>query len=175
MAHGSNPPTPGVRSFVANGVRCFPTELLYEVITLTLSRYLSDVLIAPTSTRSWDAIGALLHVDYQFRCCTLTVLDALWDGTFMDRKSGCVSFVVREFWLKVKERKPPTKLHSQDRIFASSCRTRKEQSTGRASPRAPRAFYAPEYGTVRASRTPLRCVPSAGKCMLNRSWPLCMP
>ena len=100
MTHGSNPPStfrPVVQPFVANGVRCFPTELLYEVIILALSQYLNDVLIAPTSTRSWDAIGALLHVNYHFRCCTLTILDAVWDGRFMDFKSGCVSFAVREF------------------------------------------------------------------------------
>jgi hypothetical protein len=97
MTQGSHPPTtfrPGVQSRVAKGVHYFPTELLHEVITLTLSRYLSDVLIAPASTRSWDAIGALLHVDYHFRCCTLNVLNALWDGTFVDRKSGCVSFTI---------------------------------------------------------------------------------
>ncbi|KAI9511343.1 hypothetical protein F5148DRAFT_358458 [Russula earlei] len=66
----------------------FPTELLHDVIALTLGRYLGDILIAPVSTRSWDAIGTLLHVDYHFRSCTLRVLDALWDGTFTDRKSG---------------------------------------------------------------------------------------
>jgi hypothetical protein len=97
MTQGSDPPTasrPGVRSLVTKGVRYFPTELLHEVITLTISQYLSDVLIAPVSTRSWDAIRALLHVDYHFRCCTLSVMNALWDGAFVDRKSGCVSFTI---------------------------------------------------------------------------------
>jgi hypothetical protein len=97
MTQGSHPLTsfrPGVQSLVAKGVPYFPAELLHEVITLTLSQYLSDVLIAPASTRSWDAIGVLLHVDYQFRSCTLNVLNALWDGTFVDRKSGCVSFTI---------------------------------------------------------------------------------
>lgn len=92
MIQSSDPPTthPGVQSLVTKGGRHFPTELLHEVITLTLSRYLSDVLIAPASTRSWDAIGTLLHVDYHFRSCTLSVLNTLWDDTFVDRKSGCV-------------------------------------------------------------------------------------
>jgi hypothetical protein len=97
MTQGGDPPVtfrPGVQSLVAKGVRCLPTELLHEVVTLTLSQYLSDVLIAPVSTRSWDAIGVLLHVDYHFRCCTLSVLNALWDGTFADRKSGCVFFTL---------------------------------------------------------------------------------
>jgi hypothetical protein len=83
---------PDVQSLVAKSARFYPTELLHEIITLTLSRYLSDVLIAPTSTRSWDAIGALLHVDYHFRSCTLSVLNALWGGTFVDYKTGCVFF-----------------------------------------------------------------------------------
>jgi hypothetical protein len=83
---------PGVQSLVAKGARFYPTELLHEIITLTLSRYLSDVLIAPASTRSWDAIGALLHVDYHFRSCTLSVLNALWGGNFVDHKTGCVFF-----------------------------------------------------------------------------------
>jgi hypothetical protein len=80
----------GAQSFVAMDARLFPTELLHEIITLTLSRYLSDVLIAPTSTRSWDAIGTLLHVDYHFRSCALSVLNGLWDGNFVDHKTGCV-------------------------------------------------------------------------------------
>jgi hypothetical protein len=83
---------PGVQSLVAKGTRPFPTELLHEIISLTLSRYLSDVLIAPASTRSWDTIGALLHVDYHFRSCTLGVLNTLWDGNFVDHKTGCVFF-----------------------------------------------------------------------------------
>ena len=83
---------PDVQPLVSKGARLFPTELLHEVIILTLSRYLSDVLIAPASTRSWDAIGALLHVDYHFRSCTLGVLNALWDGYFVDHKTGCVFF-----------------------------------------------------------------------------------
>ncbi|KAI0259912.1 hypothetical protein BC834DRAFT_903266 [Gloeopeniophorella convolvens] len=66
----------------------FPPELLHQVITLTLGQYLSDVLLAPESTRSWDAIGTLLHVNHCFRCCTLRVLSPLWDGTFVERKSG---------------------------------------------------------------------------------------
>jgi hypothetical protein len=83
---------PPVQSLVADGARHFPTELLHEIITLILSRYLSDVLIAPASTRCWDAIGALLHVDYHFRSCTLSVFNALWDGNFVDHKTGCVFF-----------------------------------------------------------------------------------
>ena len=83
---------PAVQSLVAKDARTFPTELLHEIITRTLSRYLSDVLIAPTSTRSWDAIGVLLHVDYHFRTCTLAVLNALWDDNFVDHKTGCVFF-----------------------------------------------------------------------------------
>ena len=97
MIQGNDAPTsmtlrPAVQSPVANGARLFPTELLHEIVTLTLSRYLSDVLIAPTSTRSWDAIGALLHVNYHFRSCTLAVLNALWEGNFVDHKTGCVFF-----------------------------------------------------------------------------------
>jgi len=83
---------PCVQSLVTKGGHNFPTELLHEILTLTLSQYLSDVLIAPWSSRSWDAIGALLHVDYNFRSCTLSILNALWDGNFVDRKTGCVSF-----------------------------------------------------------------------------------
>jgi hypothetical protein len=82
----------GVQPLLAKGARLFPTELLHEIITLILSRYLSDVLIAPATTRSWDAIGALLHVNYHFRSCTLGVLNALWDGNFVDHKTGCVFF-----------------------------------------------------------------------------------
>lgn len=93
MIQGNDTPmTPGVQSPVAKGARFYPTELLHEIVTLTLSRYLSDVLIAPASTRSWDAIGALLHVDYHFRSCTQSVLNALWGGDFVDRKTGCVFF-----------------------------------------------------------------------------------
>jgi hypothetical protein len=114
MIQRSDPPTnsrSGVQSLVAKGVRSFPTELLYEIITLTLSQYLSDILIAPVSTTSWDAIGALLHVNYHFRSCTLSVLDALWDGTFVNRKSGCVSFtIVRDILTQRKE----TKRHPRD-------------------------------------------------------------
>jgi hypothetical protein len=80
-----------VQSLVAEDSRHIPTELLHEIITFTLSQYLSNVLIAPVSTRGWDAIGSLLHVDYHFRSCTLRVLNGLWDGNFVDRKTGCVS------------------------------------------------------------------------------------
>jgi hypothetical protein len=83
---------PGVQSPIATGARRFPTELLQEVIILTLSRYLSDVLIAPTSTRSWDAIGALLHVDHHFRYCTVSILGPLWGNEFTEYKTGCVFF-----------------------------------------------------------------------------------
>lgn len=96
MIQGNDVPTtsrPGVQSLVAEGARCFPTELLQEVLTLTLSRYLSDVLIAPASTRSWDAIGTLLHVNYHFRSCTAKVLDALWDGRFLNYDTGCAFFI----------------------------------------------------------------------------------
>ncbi|KAF8497195.1 hypothetical protein F5888DRAFT_335648 [Russula emetica] len=91
MIQGNDAPMtlrPGVQSLIAKSARHFATELLHEIITLTLSRYLSDVLIAPASTRSWDAIGTLLHVDYHFRSCTLSVLNALWDGNFVDHKTG---------------------------------------------------------------------------------------
>jgi hypothetical protein len=82
----------GVQPPLAKGARPIPTELLHEIITLVLSRYLSDVLSAPGTTRNWDAIGALLHVDYHFRSCTLSVLNPLWGGDFVDRKTGCVVF-----------------------------------------------------------------------------------
>lgn len=174
MTRGSNhsPTTirPSVQSLVANSVRCFPTELLHEVITYTLSRYLSDVLIAPESTRSWNAIGTLLHVDYQFRSCTVNVLDALWDGTFLDFRSGCVSFdhcpgIPTQ---SKEQQKASTRLHSQDRISASTCRTRTAQSDAGAPPRAPCTLYAPEHATVRAYRALLRCIPSTGEHVLSQ-------
>lgn len=109
MIQRSDPPTnprSGVQALVAKGGRSFPTELLYEIITLTLSQYLTDILIAPVSTTNWDAIGALLHANYHFRCCTLSILDALWDGTFVDRKSGCVSFtILRDILAQRKKQK----------------------------------------------------------------------
>ncbi|KAF8479103.1 hypothetical protein DFH94DRAFT_40284 [Russula ochroleuca] len=114
MIQRSDSPTnsrSGLQPLVAKGVRSFPTELLYEIITLTLSQYLSDVLIAPVLTTSWDAIGALLHVNYHFRCCSLSVLDALWDGTFVDRKSGCVSFTIVQGILTQRK---VTKRHPRD-------------------------------------------------------------
>lgn len=83
---------PGVQSPIATGARHFPTELLQKVIVLTLSRYLSDVLIAPTSTRSWDAIGTLLHVNQHFRSCTVSVLEPLWGGRFTEIMTGYVFF-----------------------------------------------------------------------------------
>jgi hypothetical protein len=95
MIQGNDAPItlrPGVQSLVAKGALILPTELLHEIITLTLSRYLGDVLIAPASTRRWDAIGTLLHIDCHFRYCTLSVLNALWDTTFMDCRTGCVFF-----------------------------------------------------------------------------------
>lgn len=102
----------GVRPLLAKGVR-FPTELLYQIIVLILSRYLSDVLIAPGTTRNWDAIGALLHIDYRFRSCTLSVLDILWDGNFVDHKTGCVSFAhyIPAFKLKAQLRHPRNYTH----------------------------------------------------------------
>ena len=162
---------PSVQSFVAKAARLFPTELLHEIITLILSRYLSDVLIDPASTRSWDAIGALLHIDYHFRACTLSVMNALWDGDFVDRKTGCV-FSTHSPGIQTQRQrnqiKAPTKLYSQDRIFTWSRRTRTDQSKGGASPKAPCAFYAPEHSTVRASRTLLHCISGAGEHELSQ-------
>ena len=81
----------GVQSLVAKA-RSLPSELLHEIITLTLSPYLSDVLIDPASSRRWNAIGTLLHIDYHFRSCTIGVMNALWYGDFVDYKTGCVFF-----------------------------------------------------------------------------------
>lgn len=174
MIQGNNAPMTlrsVVQSFVARAARLFPTELLHEIITLILSRYLSDVLIAPASTRSWDAIGTLLHVDYHFRSCTLSVLNPLWDGDFVDRKTGCV-FLTRYPGVQTQKRrnqiKAPTKLYPQDRILAWSCRICTYRSKRSASPNAPCTFYAPEHSTVRAYRTLLRCMPSADEHDISR-------
>jgi hypothetical protein len=61
---------------------------LQEIVTLALGQYLTDILLAPESTRSWDAISILLHVNHCLRCCALKVLNVLWEGTFVDRKTG---------------------------------------------------------------------------------------
>lgn len=68
----------------------FPTEILQEIVNLALGQYLTDILLAPESTRSWDAISILLHVNHCLRCCALKVLNVLWEGTFVERKTGCV-------------------------------------------------------------------------------------
>ena len=68
----------------------FPTEILQQIVTLALGQYLTDILLDPESTRSWDAIGTLLHANHCLRCCALKVLNALWEGTFVERKTGCV-------------------------------------------------------------------------------------
>ncbi|KAN0127573.1 hypothetical protein V8E53_011754 [Lactarius tabidus] len=66
----------------------FPTEILQEIVTLTLGQYLTDILLDPESTQSWDAITILLHVNHCLRCCALKVLNVLWEGTFVERKTG---------------------------------------------------------------------------------------
>lgn len=79
---------PFPRSSLARSVGRFPTEILQEVVTLAIGQFLTDVLLAPESTRSWDAIGTLLHVNNCLRCCALKVLNVLWEGTFVERKTG---------------------------------------------------------------------------------------
>ena len=96
----SQPPTsvgPSPQSSLACSVGRFPTEILQEIVILALGQYLTDILLAPESTRSWDAIGILLHVNHCFRCCALKVLNLLWEGTFVDCKTGSVfRFAFRE-------------------------------------------------------------------------------
>ncbi|KAI9446782.1 hypothetical protein H4582DRAFT_604718 [Lactarius indigo] len=65
-----------------------PTEILQEIVTLALGQYLTDILLAPELTRSWDAIGTILHVNHCLRLCALKVLNVLWEGTFVERKTG---------------------------------------------------------------------------------------
>ncbi|KAF8274265.1 hypothetical protein EI94DRAFT_1794479 [Lactarius quietus] len=90
----ASPPPTSVGSFpqslLAYSVGRFPTEILQEIVTLTLGQYLTDILLAPESTRGWDAIGILLHVNHCLRCCALKVLNMLWEGTFVERKTRCV-------------------------------------------------------------------------------------
>jgi hypothetical protein len=89
-----NLPSTSVGTFPQSSRSCsvgrFPTEILQEIVTLALGQYLTDILLAPESTRSWDAISILLHVNHCLRCCALKVLNVLWEGTFVDRKTGCV-------------------------------------------------------------------------------------
>jgi len=66
----------------------FPTEILQEIVTLALGQYLTHILLDPESTRNWDAIGVLLHANHCLRCCALKVLNVLWEGTFVERKTG---------------------------------------------------------------------------------------
>ena len=82
----------GIQFPAAKGPRPLPTELLHEIISLTLSPYLSDVLIAPASTRNWNPLKVLLHTNYHFRSCTLSVCKVLWGHSFMNYRTGCVVF-----------------------------------------------------------------------------------
>ncbi|KAI9456699.1 hypothetical protein BJY52DRAFT_1275548 [Lactarius psammicola] len=88
----ASPPPTSVGPFPQSSLACFvgrfPTEILQEIVTLTLGQYLTDILLAPESTRRWDAIGTLLHVNHCLRCCALKVLNVLWEGTFVERKTG---------------------------------------------------------------------------------------
>jgi hypothetical protein len=86
----ASPVSPFPKSSLAWSVGRFPTEILQEIVILALGQYLTDILLAPESTRSWDGISVLLHINHCFRCCALKVLNVLWEGTFVDRKTGCV-------------------------------------------------------------------------------------
>ena len=91
----ASPPLISISTFPKSSLACsigrFPTEILQQIITFVLGQYLTDILLDPESTRSWDAIGTLLHINHCLRCCALKVLNALWEGTFVERKTGCVS------------------------------------------------------------------------------------
>lgn len=116
----------GMQSTIVRGPRPLPTELLREIICFTLGPYLSDVLIAPASTRSWNPVRTLLHTNYHFRSCTLSVCNEVWALSFINHRTGCVVFTQYPGIHTQKQRnqiKAPTKLYKQDRIFAYSCRT----------------------------------------------------
>ncbi|KAH9180218.1 hypothetical protein EDB89DRAFT_2061928 [Lactarius sanguifluus] len=84
----SPPLTSAPQSSLAYTVGRFPTEILQEIVSLALGQYLTDILLAPELTRSWDAIGTILHVNHCLRSCALKVLNVLWEGTFVERKTG---------------------------------------------------------------------------------------
>lgn len=74
------------RVLVFPGAPLLPTELIYEITTLALSDYLTDLFISPHSILEWDGITVLLQSTSQIRSCTMKLLGFLDKETFINDK-----------------------------------------------------------------------------------------
>ena len=83
------------RTLVFPGAPLLPTELIYEITTLALSDYLTDLLISPHSILEWDGITVLLQSTSQIRSCTMKLLGFLDKETFINDKDRSVSTILQ--------------------------------------------------------------------------------
>lgn len=81
------------RVLVFPGAPLLPTELIYEITTLALSDYLTDLFISPHSILEWDGITVLLQSTSQIRSCTMKLLGFLDKETFINDKDRSVSTI----------------------------------------------------------------------------------